>query len=84
MDLINTGHTSMERDAMAGLAVEVSQVLSTMKGRNFTVNTLRATLLEQNSMDVAPSELQDVLRRLAQDESASFHYNERNGQVQVY
>ena len=84
MDLITTGHTSMERDAMASLASEVSQVLTTMKGQDLTVNSLRQALLEQQSMDVQANELQSVLRRLAQEEGTTFQYNERNGQIKVF
>ena len=75
---------SMERDAMASLASEVSQVLTTMKGQDLTVNSLRQALLEQQSMDVQANELQSVLRRLAQEEGTTFQYNERNGQIKVF
>ena len=63
---------------------EVSQVLTTMKGQDLTVNSLRQALLEQQSMDVQANELQSVLRRLAQEEGTTFQYNERNGQIKVF
>lgn len=67
MDMINTGHSSSEREAIADIIDAMKAILSDAPGQSMTVGETRKFLEEKRNGEVKGTEFQMALRSLEED-----------------
>lgn len=67
MDMINTGHSVLEREVLADLVAGVKQILSETPNQSMTVHETRRRLEEKRKSEVKNAEFQMALRSLEDD-----------------
>lgn len=67
MDMINTGHSNSEREAIADIIDAMKTILSEAPGQSMTVGETRKFLEEKRNSEVKNSEFQMAIRSLEED-----------------
>ncbi|RLN52657.1 hypothetical protein BBJ28_00007166 [Nothophytophthora sp. Chile5] len=67
MDMINTGHSTLEREALADLVAALKQILGEAPNQSLSVGETRRHLEEKRQAEVKSAEFQMALRSLEDD-----------------